>query len=141
VPDASVYVAVDETTAEGTIVANRTSTAAFFQPIDGGRLSFRNGRLASFSLGRGGSPFRSAYRAAGAGRDRPSFLEVGLDPALAGVPLLEEAEAGAVTVGVGGNSGFGGRTKADFLGYLTLGGAELAVDGRTLVRRGRVVGA
>jgi leucyl aminopeptidase (aminopeptidase T) len=140
VPDASVYVAVDESTADGTFVANRTSTAAFFRPVDGGRFRFRDGRLVGHAFGRGGAAFRNAFRAAGAGRDRPAFVEVGFDPSLAGVPLLEEAEAGAVTVGVGGNVGFGGRTKVDFLGYLTVGGAELTVDGRPLVRGGRVLG-
>lgn len=53
--------------------------------------------------------------------------------------MLEEAEAGAVTVGVGRNVGFGGKTKGDFLAYITLGGGELSVDGRPLVRRGKVV--
>jgi leucyl aminopeptidase (aminopeptidase T) len=140
VPDGSVYVSVDETTADGVFVANRPTTAAFRTPVLGGRFRFRNGRLAGASFGRGGAEFRSEYRAASPGKDRPSFVEVGLDPAVAGAPMLEEAELGAVTVGVGRNAGFGGKTKSDFLAYLTLAGAELSIDGRTVVRGGRLAG-
>jgi leucyl aminopeptidase (aminopeptidase T) len=140
VPDATVYTAVDERTADGTFVANRTTTTGFDAPVDGGRFVFRNGRLARASFARGGSAFREAYAAACAGRDRPSFLEIGLDPTVEdGTPLLEETEAGAVTVGVGRNAGFGGTTTVDFLGYLTLGGADVSVDGRPLIRRGHLV--
>ena len=139
VPDATVYVAVDESTADGTFVSNRPATSAFDRTVTGGTLRFRDGRLVGRSFARGGAAFDGPYRAAGAGRDRPSFLEVGLDPALRTAPLLEEAEAGAVTVGVGRNAPFGGATRVDFLAYLTVGGADLTIDGRPLVRRGRVV--
>jgi hypothetical protein len=55
-------------------------------------------------------------------------------------PLLEESEAGAVSFGVGGNAGYGGRTRSSFLDWLTVGGATLSIGGRTIVRNGRVVG-
>jgi leucyl aminopeptidase (aminopeptidase T) len=140
VPDASVYVAVDEGTADGQFVANRRTTSPSGSPIEGGRFTFRNGRLARSAFRRGGTGFRVPYRAAGVGRDLPSFLEVGLDPAVMGGPLIEESEAGAVTVGVGRNTFAGGKTAVDFFAYLTLGGAELSIDGQKIVRGGRVLG-
>ena len=140
VPDENVYVAVDEGTAEGTFVSNRPNTTNFDRPLEGGRLTFRDGRLVRSTFARGGSEFRSAYRAAGAGRERPSFLEIGLDPTVRGAPMLEESELGAVTVGVGRNAGFGGKTKVDFLGYLTLAGAQLTIDGTAVLRGGRLGG-
>ncbi len=139
VPDGTVYVAVDEETADGTFVANLPTTTAFDANVLGARLSFRDGRLRQTKFAGGGSAFLRPYRAAGAGKDRPSFLEVGLNPSVGDAPLLEETVAGAITVGVGRNAGFGGKTKSDFLGYATLAGGELAVDGRTVVRGGRVV--
>jgi len=138
VPDATVYVAVDESTADGVFVANRRTTTVSGLPREGGRFTFRDGALRRAAFRRGGAGFRADFRAAGAGRERPSFLEVGLDPALRATPLLEEAERGAVTVGVGGNAGFGGKTRVDFLAYLTLADAELSIDGRVVARRGRV---
>ncbi|MGP8077682.1 MAG: aminopeptidase [Thermoplasmata archaeon] len=140
VPDGTVYVAVDESTAEGSMVANLpTSTGT--SRLRGGRFRFKDGRLTGFRFSEGGRAVAKDYRAAGAGRDRPSFVEVGLNPAIRGAPGLEEAAKGAVTAGVGANVGFGGKTKVDFLAYLTVAGAELSVDGRPLLRRGRVVAA
>ena len=107
--------------------------------LRGGRWTFENGRLREFQFSEGGAKFGSEYRSAAPGKDRPALIEVGLDPSVRYAPMLEEAEAGAVTVGVGRNVGFGGKTKGDFLAYITLGGGELSVDGRPLVRRGKVV--
>jgi len=140
VPDATVYVAIDETTADGTLVGNRT-TSCFGVPQRGGRWTFENGRLRGYRYGTGGDAFAKPFRAAGSGKDRPSFIEVGLDPAVRTAPMLEELERGAVTVGAGRNTPFGGKTQVDFLAYLTVGGAELQVDGRTLVKAGQVVAA
>lgn len=139
VPDATVYVAVDEETADGTLVANRPTSTGTSQLV-GGRLEFRQGRLKRIGFARGGASVVRDYRSAGTGRDRPSFVEVGLDPSIRTAPGLEEASGGAVTAGVGANAGFGGKTKVDFLTYLTVAGAELRVDGALLVRGGRVVG-
>jgi leucyl aminopeptidase (aminopeptidase T) len=138
VPDATVYVAVDEETAEGTVVANRVGSGLGV-PLRGGRFRFRDGRLKETRFASGGSTFRSAYRAANRGKDRPSFVEVGLNPSVRSAPMLEELELGAVTVGAGQNAGFGGKTDCNFLGSLTVGGAELRVDDRPLVRAGRVL--
>jgi len=140
VPDACVYVAVDESTADGTFVANRPTSFAGAPSLEGGRFVFRDGRLVRGSFRSGGAAFRDGFRNAGEGRDRPSFVEIGVDPSLVGVPLLEEAEAGAVTVGVGRNVGFGGTNAVDFMSYLTLGGATLTVDGVPLARKGKVAG-
>ncbi len=139
VPDGSVYVAVDESTADGTFVANRPNTTSYDAPLEDGRFVFRDGRLARSSFGRGGRQFRAAYASAGTGRDRPSFVELGLDSGLEGLPMLEEAAVGAVTVGIGRNASFGGTNSVSFLSYLTVAGAELSVDGRRLARGGRLL--
>jgi leucyl aminopeptidase (aminopeptidase T) len=138
VPDASVYVAVDEGTADGTLVSNRT-VSCFGTPHRGGRFRFSNGRLTGLRFASGGAAFLGPYRRAGKGKDRPSFLEVGLNAGVRSAPMLEEIERGTVTVGVGQNAGFGGKTDTDFLGYLSVRGAELLVDDRPLVRGGRIV--
>ncbi len=139
VPDASVYTAIDEETADGVFVANRATTRSS-ESLKGGRWKFKDGRLRAYSFSAGGRSFAAEYRAAGSGKDRPAFLEVGLDPDVRNGPTIEEAERGAVTLGVGRNVGFGGKTKSDFFGYITLGEATVSVDGRPLLRRGRVVG-
>jgi len=138
VPDGSVWVAVNESTAEGTVVANRM-TSRFGFPVRGGRWRFRDGHLVGQRYSEGASCVREPYREGGSGRDRPAMLEVGLDPSIRVSPGLEENERGAVSIGVGGNVAFGGKTRSSFMAHLTIGGAELSIDGRTVVRGGRVV--
>jgi len=138
IPEALVYISVDESTAEGTVVANRP-TRQGGTPREGGRWVMKDGHLAEYRYRTGGKEFRTAYRAAPRGRDRPALLEVGLDPSIRVSPLLEESELGAVSFGVGGNAGYGGKTRVPFIDWLTVGGAALSVNGRTIVRGGRVV--
>jgi len=137
VPEAVVYISVDESTAEGTLVANR-ATRLGAVPREGGRWTLKDGRLTDYSYRTGGKQFRAAFEAAPAGRDRPALLEIGLDPNIRVSPLMEESELGAVSFGVGGNANYGGKTRVPFLDWLTVGGAELTINGRTIVRSGRV---
>jgi leucyl aminopeptidase (aminopeptidase T) len=139
VPEALVYLSVDESTADGTVVANRP-TRQGASPREGGRWVLNDGHLTTATYRSGGKAFRAAYRAGSRGRDLPALLEIGLDPDLRVSPLLEESEAGAVSFGVGGNTGYGGRTRSSFLDWLTVGGATLSIGGKTIVRHGRVVG-
>jgi leucyl aminopeptidase (aminopeptidase T) len=137
-PPGSVYVAVDESTAEGTIVANRSTTQGVMR-VTGGRWTFHDGRLASKEFAEGGPAFERLYRAATGAKDRPSFLEVGTNPDLHGSPFLEENELGAVTVGIGGNVNFGGKSRSSLFTFLTVGGANLSIGGQDVVKAGRVL--
>ncbi len=138
VPPGSVYVALDASTADGTLVANRTSTTNGL--LKGGHWTFEDGRLTEYDYAEGGDAFARRFKAATGRKDRPSFLEVGINPDLHGGPLLEENELGAVTVGVGNNTGFGGKNKSSIFDFLTLAGATLTIRGRPLVKGGKVVG-
>jgi leucyl aminopeptidase (aminopeptidase T) len=138
VPEALVYLAVDEGTAEGTIVANRL-TRMGGTPRRGGRWRFREGRLTEYRYRAGGRTFRTAFEGSDRGHDQPGFLEIGLDADLRESPLMEESERGSVSVGVGGNTGFGGNNPSSFQDWLTVAGGVLSVDGRTIARGGRMV--
>jgi leucyl aminopeptidase (aminopeptidase T) len=137
-PPGSVYVTVDESTAEGTIVANRATTQGALH-VTGGRWTFHDGRLASKEFDGGGPAFERLYRGATGAKDSPSFLEVGTNPDLHGSPFLEENELGAITVGIGGNSGIGGKSRSSLFTWLTIGGANLSIAGRDVVEGGRVL--
>jgi len=52
---------------------------------------------------------------------------------------MQENERGAVSIGLGSNVAFGGSTDANFNAILTVSGAELSVDGRVIVRGGRIL--
>jgi leucyl aminopeptidase (aminopeptidase T) len=139
VPDGSVYVAPDEHTAEGTFVANRNATPGFGALVKGGRWSFRHGRLVAQGYARGGAFIKKPYAEGKRGRDLPAMLEVGIDPTTHIAPTLQENELGAISIGIGSNRAFGGTTDANFNAILTVAGADLSIDGRTVIRRGRIL--
>ncbi|HYB79519.1 MAG TPA: aminopeptidase [Thermoplasmata archaeon] len=138
VPDGSVFVAPDEKVADGTVVSNR-NVAGFPHPVKGGRWTFRGGRLVAQSYGSGSALLKRAYSEGKKGRDLPAMVEVGLDPTTHMAPGMQENERGAVSIGIGSNMAFGGSTEANFNAILTVPGAELSVDGRIIVRNGRIL--
>lgn len=130
-PDGVVRVALDEKVADGTLVGNRTSyyddgvaTAPTFE--------FSGGRLTEARFGTGGERFDKPYKKAGKGRDQPGMLAIGLNPQLHDTPQVEDREAGALLVSVGGNQYLGGKNKAAFFGWAIAADATLEVDGKTL---------
>jgi leucyl aminopeptidase (aminopeptidase T) len=137
-PSGAVYVAVDEQSASGRVVANRVSYPGK-GPLEGGRWLFAENRLAEFEYRSGGESFQEAYDAAGVGKERPGFFSVGLNPKIRVAPGLEDFERGTILVGIGANAAFGGKSRAAFQSWLGVAGAHLEVDGKTLVADGEIL--
>lgn len=138
-PPGSVAVAIDEKSARGLAVANRPS----FLPagrVDGGQWEFDRGQMVTSSFTDGGEIFERIIREASPGWNRGAFFSLGVNPALdPGVPQVEDEEAGAVAVGIGGNAGYGGANSNPFLAWLIVGEATVALDGKPLVDRGKLL--
>lgn len=137
VPAAAVVVALEESTADGIIRSNRENYLPSGK-VAGGAWTFSRGRLRSARYASGAARFRGPYATGGEGRDRPAVLEIGLEPAIHIAPELEDYELGALTLGIGGNAAYGGRTRSSFSSWLTIRGAELSIDGRIVVNGGRI---
>ncbi len=138
-PPGWVAVAIDENSARGLAVANRPSFPRLGR-TEGGQWEFEGGRLRSSSYADGQAAFEAATREAAPGWDRAGLLTLGLNPGLApGTPMVEDQEAGAVTIGIGGNAGYGGSNRSPFVAWITIGEATVALDGRPLVDRGKVL--
>jgi leucyl aminopeptidase (aminopeptidase T) len=138
-PPGFVAVAIDERSAEGMAIANRPS---FPTPgrLEGGQWEMRGGHLGSYWYTEGQTTFDAEFEKAGRGKDIISYFSVGLNPAQApGLARVEDQEAGAVTLGVGGNVVYGGSNRSEFLSYIVMGEATVAVDGRPLVDRGKLL--
>ena len=137
-PSGVAGVAVDEGFGEGRIVANR---AVYIGPgpAEGGEWTLRDGRLQSFSYGRGAEHFEKPYGKAPKGRDQPGYLSIGLNPEISMSPLMEDQELGAVTFRIGGNKFNGGRNPCPFFSWLVVRGADVSVDGQPLLRSGKIV--
>lgn len=130
-PAGAVRVALDEGVADGVIVGNRTcyyDDGVATEPT----FEFSKGRLTGHHFGSGGERFDGPYAKAGKGRDQPGFLAIGLNPELHNTPQVEDIEAGAVMVSVGGNQNLGGKNRAAFFGWAIAAGATVELDGRPL---------
>jgi leucyl aminopeptidase (aminopeptidase T) len=138
VPSGTVDVLLDSETAEGSFRANRR-TNIWWNWHAGGALEFAEGKLASWSLEEGGNEFARRYKQGSAGKDRPSILKLGLNPAVKNVPNLETVEGGSVSLQIGGNRGLGGRNGSDFFSWFSLAGSEIAIDGTPVIRAGTVL--
>jgi len=138
-PPGTVGVAVDERSAEGIAVANRPSFLGSGR-VEGGEWEMAKGRLLQSRYTAGQAEFDAAFRAAPKGRDVVSILSIGLNPSLEpGLPQVEDQEAGAVTIGIGGNGSYGGSNRSPFLSWLVIGEATLAVDGKPVCDRGQIL--
>jgi len=137
VPGGCVSVALDESHARGTLVGEQPNPDR-----RGGlkkvRWSFENGRLTEIRAASGRDFSDEAYQAAGPERDRPAILVVGLNPELHDFPFAEDQERGVVSVLVGYNDDFGGRTRGSYRQLALVRGATLLVDDRVLVQSGRL---
>jgi leucyl aminopeptidase (aminopeptidase T) len=138
-PAGSVVVAVEEGSAEGTVVGNRPSFLASGR-VAGAQWEVERGRLRNYWYTEGAPTFEAEFAAAPRGHDVVSLVSVGLNSAVApGVPRAEDEEAGAVTVAIGGNSLYGGRLRCRFLSWITVGEATVTVDGHPLADRGKIL--
>jgi leucyl aminopeptidase (aminopeptidase T) len=138
VPAGLLCVAVDERVAEGRIVANRPSQYPQGAVLDSD-WTFRRGRLDRYSAGSGRAIFEGAYRRGGRERSRPGMLTIGVNPELRDFPRAEDQAQGVVSVHIGHNDDFGGRSRGKFRAYAILEGADLLVDDEPVLRSGREV--
>jgi leucyl aminopeptidase (aminopeptidase T) len=138
-PGGSVIVAVDERSAEGTVVGNRPSFLGSGR-VDGAQWELEGGRLRNYWYTEGSPSFEAEFVQAPRGREVVGLFALGLNEAIApSVPQAEDASVGTVTVAIGGNSLYGGRNPCRYLSWITVGEATVAVDGHPLVDRGKIL--
>jgi leucyl aminopeptidase (aminopeptidase T) len=138
-PAGLVAVAIDESRTHGTAIANRPSFLSGGR-VEGGEWDIERGRLENYWYISGGESFDAEFGHAPKGREVVGLVAVGLNPALGpGVPQAEDAEAGTVTLAIGGNTLYGGTNRCRFLSWLTVGEASLAVDGAPVLDRGEIL--
>jgi leucyl aminopeptidase (aminopeptidase T) len=138
-PSGGVVVAVDERSAEGIAIGNRPSYLRSGR-VDGGQWELHEGHLTNYWFTEGQPAFDERYQKAAKGKDVLSLFGLGLNPSIApGTPQVEDQEAGAVSLAVGGNHEYGGSNRSPFLAWIVLGEATVAVDGKPLCDRGKIL--
>lgn len=140
-PAGEVYLAPVPGTAEGAVVIPR-------MPYEDGvienlRILFVKGKATEVTAK--ASPlydrWKAHYLAAPKGKEELSVIDVGVNPAVRpprGARLVTFVEAGAVTLGLGGNTWAGGSNRTPFACYGTMNDATVTVDGFTLIDKGEL---
>ena len=141
-PAGEVYVTPVAGTAEGVIVADHI----FYEGkrIDGLKLEIKGGRMVSMNAKSGLESLRAYYDASGAGKDLVGVVDIGINPGIKvdeGAPVNIWSRAGAVTVVIGNNSWAGGDNRVNFGLSPEVQKATLAVDGKELVKDGKLTGS
>ena len=136
-PAGELLVPVAMGSADGTIVIDKMAFRG--KTIEGLRLAFSKGKLTSMTAKSGLEPLKAQYDAAGSGKDRFSYIDVGLNPE-AKLPTntgrIVWMAPGNVTIGLGDNSGWGGTNVSDFGLAAAVTAPTLTVDGKTLIEKG-----
>lgn len=141
-PAGEVYVTPVAGTAEGVVVADHI----FYEGkrIDGLKLEIKGGRMVSMNAKSGLESLRGYYDAAGTGKDVVGVVDIGINPGIKvdeGAPVNVWSRAGAVTVVVGNNMWAGGDNHVNFGLVPEVPKATLTVDGKVLVKDGKLVGS
>ena len=67
-----------------------------------------------------------------------SYFSIGLNPEGEAAAPAEDTEEGAVLISVGNNTFAGGTNKSSLRGFVMIAGADVDVDGKTIVAGGRI---
>ena len=141
-PAGEVYVMPVPGSAEGVLVTD----VDFYSGarVEGLRLEFKQGKVASMTAKSGLEALKAEYDAAGRGKDVLSVLDLGINSGLklpADKPIHAWSRAGMVTVGIGDNSWAGGDINIGFGMAPYVSNATVAVDGQAVIRDGKLATA
>lgn len=138
IPAGNVYVAPLENTVEGTVVFNAK------EPYRGrsiGKLewNFKEGRLTGFRGDASIARLKKDWERATGDKDRLAYFSIGFNPSAKTGYTINQVAPGAVSIGLGGNEDYGGVNKPGFFHVGTLNGADVIADGKTIVKKGKIV--
>jgi len=104
------------------------------------RWEFRNGRIVSWSGDKNAEVLHNAWeKGVGEGKDRIASLSIGLNPKAELGFLQNPIVRGAVSIATGANDDLGGATKMAFPHQQTLRAANLSLDGKPVVKAGKLL--
>jgi len=136
VPPGYVIVCPGETSAEGIVRFDRPVPYLGLQVTDVA-FQFKDGK-ATWSAGTNEESIRSQYDRATGAKDRLGWLQIGLNPAASYGFLQDDLVAGAIEIGIGDNSEYGGKNHSNFGFQGRLSNATVRVGKKVVVNKGRL---
>lgn len=137
VPPGQAYVAPDEASAEGVLVAD-LPVPYLGTLMRGVQIAFKDGK-ATWSAEENESALRPSWDKATGPKDRLAAFGIGLNPAVLTGFLQDDLAVGVLEIGIGDNSEFGGRNRTSFYLGPRLTGATVRVGKKLVVDHGRLM--
>jgi len=138
IPTGSVDVCPVQTSAEGAVAFDLPQPWAG-RTIRRLRWRFSGGRVTSWEGDAVAERLKAQWEQSTGDRDRIAYLQIGLNPRARFGFLQNDIVRGGVLIGIGGNQFSGGPNKSSFSHGQTLSGATVEVDGKPVVRGGKLV--
>lgn len=136
VPGGSSYVAPDEGSAEGIVVAD-LPTPYLGTMSRGVRMEFRGGK-ATWTAASGSESIQGLWDKATGAKDRLAAIGIGLNPAAKYGFLQDDLVSGCVEISIGGNTDWGGKNRSSFSFGARLSQATVTIGRKRVVDNGRL---
>ena len=136
-PAGELLVPVAPGSGEGTIVIDKVLQQG--EVVEGLTLTINKGKLVAMTAKKGLAVLQAYYDASTGGKDLFSWIDLGLNPEAA-LPTdtgrVVWMAPGAVTIGIGDNTGWGGTNVSSFNFAGAVTGASLAAGGKVIIENG-----
>ena len=106
--------------------------------ITGIEWKFKDGKLVTMKAKENLEAISKQFEKASGDKDRISFLQIGLNPKAEYGYLMDHVVEGAVQIGIGDSEYIGGKNNSSFGTVATMSKATLDIDGKTIIRNGRL---
>jgi leucyl aminopeptidase (aminopeptidase T) len=137
-PAGTVYTAPLEDSAEGRITFN-AGTPLMGRLTKGLRLSFQNGKVASFGANASTGALKKMWEAGTGDKDRIGYFGIGFNPKAETGYTVNNVAHGAASIGIGANEFMRGKNSPGFFTLDTIVGATVKADGKTILQKGKLV--
>jgi aminopeptidase len=136
-PAGELLVPVAPGTAEGKVVVDKLVYQG--ATIQGLTMTFSKGKLTGMTATSGLDALKALYDVSSGGKDQFSYIDLGLNPEVklpTNTGRIVWMAAGAVTVGLGDNTAWGGSIVSEFGLATPISGATLKADATVLIENG-----
>ncbi len=137
IPAGSINNIPEPESTDGTIVFNTTTPYAG-RSIGKVKWKFTEGKLTTFETDPKSKKIKEYWSKSKGDKSKLALFAIGFNPKAETGYTTNPIALGAVTVGIGGNTFFGGTNKSGFGFAHTLTGATVKADGKTILKSGKL---
>ncbi len=136
-PAGSVTTTIVETSGTGKITFDRPLQSMGLN-VQGIEWKFKDGKITSMKARKNLELLSKQFEEASGDKDKISFIQIGLNSKAEYGYLMDHIVEGAVQIGIGDNEYIGGKNTSTFGMSATLSKATLDIDGKTIIKNGRL---